>query len=86
MRMEDREEFVDQVAQAVIDKIEERDRIESMVSLVTARVLALQQEQKDAAAVLAEASNTAEVPLTEGPLTTASGSTDRLQESTHVEH
>jgi len=55
MRIEDREEFVDQVAQAVIDKIEERDRIDGMVSLVVARVLALQQEQKEAAAVLAEA-------------------------------
>ena len=57
MRIEDWEEFVDQVAQAVIDKIEERDRIESMVSLVAARVLALQQEQKEAAAVLAEAAH-----------------------------
>ena len=86
MRIEDREEFVDQVAQAVIDKIEERDRIESMVSLVAARVLALQQEQKEATAVLVEASNTAEAPLTKGPLTTANGSTDKLQEITHVEH
>ena len=81
MRIEDREEFVDQVAQAVIDKMEERDRIESMVSLVAARVLALQKEQKEAAAVLTEASNTAE-----GPLTTANGSTDKPQEITHVEH
>lgn len=57
MRIEDREEFVDQVAQAVIDKIEERDRIEGMVSLVVARVLALQKEQKEAASLLAEASS-----------------------------
>lgn len=57
MRIEDREEFVDQVAQAVIDKIEERDRIESMVNLVVARVLALQTEQKEATAVLAEAAH-----------------------------
>ena len=58
MRIEDREEFVDQVAQAVIDKIEERNRVESLVGLVAARVLALQQEQKEAAAVLAEAAHT----------------------------
>ena len=57
MRIEDREEFVDQVAQAVIDKMEERDRIESMVSLIVARVLALQKEQKEAASVLAEAAH-----------------------------
>lgn len=55
MRIEDREEFVDQVAQAVIDKIEERDRIEGMVSLVVARVLALQKEQAEAASILAQA-------------------------------
>ena len=54
MRIEDREEFVDQVAQAVIDKIEERDRIDGMVNLVVARVLALQKEQKEAADVLAQ--------------------------------
>ena len=55
MRIEDRDEYVDLVAQAVIDKIEERDRIEGMVNLVVARVLALQKEQAQAAAVLAEA-------------------------------
>ena len=53
--LEDRDEYVDLVAQAVIDKIEERDRIEGMVNLVVARVLALQKEQAQAAAVLAEA-------------------------------
>ncbi len=57
MRIEDRDEYVDLVAQAVIDKIEERDRIEGMVSLVVARVLALQKEQKEAASVLAELSS-----------------------------
>ena len=60
MRIEDREEFVDQVAQAVIDKIEERNRVESLVGLVAARVLALQQEQKEAAAVLTEAAHSNE--------------------------
>ena len=56
MRIEDRDEYIDLVAQAVIDKIEERDRIEGMVGLVVARVLALQKEQTLAAAVLAETS------------------------------
>lgn len=51
-KLEDREEFVDLVAQAVIDKIEERDRIEGLVGLVVARVVALQKEQAQADAVL----------------------------------
>lgn len=45
MRIEDREEFVDLVAQAVIDRIEERDRVAGLVNLVVARVLELQREQ-----------------------------------------
>ncbi len=45
MRIEDREEFIDQVAQAVIDRIEERDRIAGLVNLVVNRVLELQKEQ-----------------------------------------
>jgi hypothetical protein len=72
MRIEDREEFVDQVAQAVIDKIEERDRIDGMVSLVVARVLALQKAQAEAASILAEA-----------PISTEDGSSE---EKTHAEH
>ncbi len=44
MRIEDREEFVDMVAQAVIDRIEERDRIAGMVELVVRRVFELQQQ------------------------------------------
>ncbi len=55
MRIEDRDEFVDLVAQAVIDKMEERDRIEGLVGLVVARVLALQEIQAQAKAVLGEA-------------------------------
>ena len=55
MRIEDRDEFIDLVAQAVIDKIEERDRIEGLVELVVARVLALQELQAQAKAVLGEA-------------------------------
>ena len=73
MRIEDREEYIDLVAQAVMDKIEERDRIEGMVGLVVARVLALQKEQAAAQAALAEASsNTA--------------SDESTEENTHDEH
>ncbi len=45
MHIEDRDDYVDLVAQAVIDRIEERDRIAGLVELVVARVLALQKEQ-----------------------------------------
>lgn len=48
MRIEDREEFIDLVAQAVIDRIEERDRIAGMVDLVARRVRELQQQQTEA--------------------------------------
>ena len=48
MRIEDRDEFVDLVAQAVIDRIEERDRIAGLVDLVVSKVLALQKEQAQA--------------------------------------
>ena len=51
MRMEDRAEFVDMVAQAVIDRIEERDRIHGMVETVVARVIALQKEAAEMEAV-----------------------------------
>ena len=50
MRIEDREEFIDLVAQAVIDRIEERDRISGMVNMVVARVLELQKEEENAKA------------------------------------
>lgn len=85
MRIEDREEYIDLVAQAVMDKIEERDRIEGMVSLVVARVLALQKEQALAQAALAEAQTT-ETSIAQAPLTTANGSTDKLQEIAYVKH
>lgn len=44
MRIEDRDDFIDQVAQAVIDRIEERDRIAGMVEMVVRRVIELQRE------------------------------------------
>ena len=49
MRMEDREDYVDMVAQAVIDKIEERDRLAVLVEQVAHRVMALQQARTEAA-------------------------------------
>jgi len=45
MSAEERDELVDMVAQAVIDRIEERDRINGLADLVVERVLALQQEE-----------------------------------------
>ena len=79
MRIEDREEYIDLVAQAVMDKIEERDRIEGMVSLVVARVLALQKEQAQAKAALAEA-------LIDG-LPAEEAATEGLpEEETHAKH
>ena len=49
MRIEDREDYVDMVAQAVIDRIEERDRLAALVEQVAQRVMVLQQAQADAA-------------------------------------
>lgn len=67
MRIEDREEYVDLVAQAVIDRIEERDRIAGLVNLVVARVLELQKEQ-----ALAQASlNVAQAVSDDAPAMTA---------------
>jgi hypothetical protein len=45
MRIEDREDYVDLVAQAVIDRIEERDRLAGLVEMVVHRVVELQQQQ-----------------------------------------
>lgn len=47
---DERNHFVDLVAQTVIDKMEERSRLHELADLVVARVLALQQEQADAQA------------------------------------
>lgn len=48
MPLEDRDDYVDLVAQAVIDKIEERDRLAVLVERIAHRVMEL-QEQKQAA-------------------------------------
>jgi len=42
----EKEELVDMIAQAVIDKIEEREQVSRLSDLVVARVLALQAEEK----------------------------------------
>ena len=63
MRIEDRDDFVDLVAQAVIDKIEEHERVESLVSLVVARVLAMQREEASAAAVLTGAGSSSDTKV-----------------------
>ena len=58
MRIDEREDFVDVVAQAVIDKIEERDRINGLVEMVVSRVLAMQKADAELkAAAEAETAN-----------------------------
>ena len=61
MRIEDRDDFIDQVAQAVIDRIEERDRISGMVEMVVQRVFQLQREEA-ALRAAAQPSETSETP------------------------
>ena len=46
MSKNEKEELIDAIAQAVIDKLEERDRVNRLSDLVVARVLALQAEEK----------------------------------------
>ena len=45
MAIEDRDDFVDVVAQAVIDRIEERHRTSSLVEQVVARVIEIQKKE-----------------------------------------
>jgi hypothetical protein len=47
MRIEDRDEFIDAVAQAVIDRIEEKNHIHGLVEMVVQRVLQLQKESAE---------------------------------------
>lgn len=44
MNLDDRQAYIDAVAQAVIDRIEERDRITGLVEMVVTRVLELQKQ------------------------------------------
>jgi hypothetical protein len=46
MRIEDREDFVDMVAQAVIDRIEESSKVTSLVDAVVRRVFELQKQEE----------------------------------------
>ena len=55
MPLEDRAEFIDQVAQTVLDRIEERERLSGLVDQVARRVLELQKEREEAKAILAAA-------------------------------
>ncbi len=55
MRLENSEDFVDAVAQAVIDRIEEHSRVAVLVETVTQRVLELQKREREARAELAAA-------------------------------
>ena len=41
----ERQELVDLIAQAVIDKIDERERINRLADMVVARVLSLQEQE-----------------------------------------
>ena len=45
MTPNERNELVDMVAQAVIDKMQERERTNSLAELVVQRVIALQKEE-----------------------------------------
>ena len=59
MNPEERFEFVDLVAQAVVDKMEERDRINSMVNMVVARVIEMQEAEAALKALESQATSTA---------------------------
>jgi hypothetical protein len=50
MRIDNRDDFIDAVAQAVIDRIEERDRVSHLVDVVVQRVIQLQKEVTEAKA------------------------------------
>jgi hypothetical protein len=56
MRIEDRDDYIDLVAQAVIDRIEERDRVSGLVNMVVQRVFEIQQQKADEAKANAEQS------------------------------
>lgn len=47
MAIEDRDDFVDLVAQAVIDRIEERHRVNGLVEQVVARVIEIQKKEAE---------------------------------------
>jgi hypothetical protein len=60
MRIEDRDDYIDLVAQAVIDRIEEHQRVGGLVEMVTQRVFELQAQKAQEARAKAEQSGEAE--------------------------
>lgn len=64
MAIEDRADFVDVVAQAVIDKIEERQRVTMLVEMVVARVIQLQKQEEELRAQASEESSDSPSPAT----------------------
>lgn len=67
MRLDERDDFVDLVAQAVIDRLEERDRIEGMVSIVVSRVIALQKKDAETQQASSEATDDTAPEPTDSP-------------------
>lgn len=67
MRIEDRDDFIDQVAQAVIDRIEERDRVASLVETVVQRVIQMQREEAALRAAIAPPNGSVTCPSTPAP-------------------
>ncbi len=59
MDPEERTLLVDMIAQAVIDRLEERDKVNKIADMIVARVIALQKEEQvlreEEARVLADA-------------------------------
>ena len=58
MRIENQSDYIDAVAQAVIDRIEEKERVSYLVDAVVQRVMALQKEMADAIAAEAAGEGT----------------------------
>lgn len=67
---EERDELIDLIAQAVIDRIEERDQINGLADMVVARVFALQREED-------ELTTRRATPLSQNPALNAEQSQDQ---------
>ena len=73
--------YIDQVAQAVIDKLEERQRLSLVVERVAQRVLELQQQRDEAQSILAASSLNDALAINDSdPMTRSTH-----QENPHVE-
>lgn len=62
MALENRADFVDMVAQAVLDKIEERQRVTMLVEMVVNRVIQLQKQEEDLKKQVELSDNEASLP------------------------